>query len=401
MAEAYIFDALRTPRSKGENTGALYEVKPVSLLAATLDAVLKRNSISPEQIEDVIIGCATPVNDQGGHIAQAALLYAGWASAGKGIQINRYGASGLEAINLAAMKVRSGWGEIMLAGGVESMSRVPPGSDGGPLLYDPEVFSKAGQLPQGIAADLLASLEGLSRETLDSYALESCRRAAHAVKNGYFSSSIIPIYDRNGLLILAEDEGVGQLLTQESLAQLPPAYAALGQMGFDEMALRQHPWLEHIRHVHTQGNSGNRADGAALALVGSQTAGEALGLAPRARIRAVAAISNEPGLMLDSPAAAARKALQIAGMAPSDIGLWECNEVYAAVVLKFQRELDIDAATINVNGGAIALGHPLGATGAMLLGSLLDELERRDLNTGLIALSTGGGIGVATIIERV
>ena len=398
MAEAYLYDALRTPLGEAKPTGALYEVKPVSLLAAALAALAQRQDLPLKAIEDLIVGCATPVDDQGHHIAQAALQQSSWGNAEL---VNRGSASGLEAINLAAMKVRSGWADLVVAGGLESMSRVPLGSDGGPLRYDPEVLSKAAHLPQGITADLLATLAGFSREALDRYALQSWQRAAQAAANGNFSASIIPIYDRNGLLILGEDESLGQLPDPEGLAQLPPAFASVGQMGFDEIALRHFPWLERIEHEHSLGNIGQPADGAALMLVGSKTAGEALGLKPRARLRAAALAPAAQSLRLDGSAPAASQALRLAGMTSEDIELWECHEAYAAVVLHFQRELDIDDAALNVNGGAIALGYPMGAIGAVMLVNLLDELERRDLGTGLAAISASGGMGVATIIERV
>lgn len=400
MAEAYIFDALRTPRGKGNRNGLLYEVKPIGLLSTALAALLERNAIRPGEVEDAIIGCVTPIDDQGYNIAKAALLYAGWGTATTGMQINRYCASGLEAVNLAAMKVRSGWEQLVLAGGVESMSRVPVGSDGGPLMYDPEVMIKADFIPQGVAADLLATLEGFSREMLDAYALQSQQRANHAWDKGHFAPSIIPIYDRNGLLILDKDEHLYETTTPEGLAKLQPAFEALGKQGFEEIALQQYPTLERIHYRHTAGNSCRNVDGAALVLVGSKERGAALGLKPRAHIRAVATAGVNAVLMHTGAAHAARKALQMAGMEASDIDLWECNEAFAAVALHFQHDLGIDEAILNVNGGAIALGHPLGASGAILIGALLDEMERRDLATGLVALSTSGGMGVATVIER-
>ncbi|MCO6477212.1 MAG: acetyl-CoA C-acetyltransferase [Phaeodactylibacter sp.] len=401
MPEAYIYDALRTPRGRGKSRGALYEVKPVDLLAATLRALQERTAIAPEELDDAVVGCVTPIDDQGFNIARAALLHAGWGDAVSGIQVNRYCASGLEAVNLAAMKVRSGWESLVLAGGVESMSRIPIGSDGGPLMYDPELVNRVNSIPQGVSADLIATLEGFSREALDAYAYNSHQRAQQAWENGYFRHSIIPIYDRNGLLILDKDEHIRPDTTLEALSQLPPAFEALGRQGFDEMALHKYPTLERIHHLHTAGNSSGIVDGAALALVGSKEKGESLGLRPRARILSAATVSVDPTLMLSGPAPAARKALQQAGMNAKDIGLWECNEAFASVVLKFQREMKIADSKINVNGGAIAMGHPLGATGAMLLGTLLDEMERRDTDTGLVTLCVGGGMGVATVIERV
>lgn len=401
MPEAFIYDALRTPRGKGSSRGALYEVKPVELLSATLQALQSRHPVDPAQLDDAIIGCVTPIDDQGYNIAQAALLHNGWDTSGGSLQVNRYCASGLEAVNLAAMKIRSGWGNLLLAGGVESMSRIPMGTDGGALLFDPEVMAGAHYLPQGVAADLIATLEGFSREMLDAYAYQSQQRARHAVEAGYFSKSLVPIYDRNGLLILDRDEAVRPEVTMEKLSQLKPAFEHLGRMGFDDMALERYPVLESVRHSHTAGNSSGIVDGAALVLVGSEAAGKEAQLTARAKIRAAATVSVDPTLMLTGPAPAAEKALQLAGMTVKDIDLWECNEAFASVVLKFQRELKIPDGKLNVNGGAIAMGHPLGATGAMLLGALLDELERQDKQTGCVTLCAGGGMGIATIIERV
>jgi acetyl-CoA C-acetyltransferase len=401
MPEAFIYDALRTPRGKGSSSGALYEVKPVELLSATLQALQSRHPVDPTQLDDTIIGCVTPIDDQGYNIAQAALLHNGWDTSGGSLQINRYCASGLEAVNLAAMKIRSGWGNLLLAGGVESMSRIPMGTDGGALLFDPEVMAGAHYLPQGVAADLIATLEGFSREMLDEYAYQSQQRARHAVEAGYFSKSLVPIYDRNGLLILDRDEAVRPEVTMEKLSQLKPAFEHLGRMGFDDMALERYPVLESVHHAHTAGNSSGIVDGAALVLVGSEAAGNEAQLTARAKIRAAATVSVDPTLMLTGPAPAAEKALQLAGMTVQDIDLWECNEAFASVVLKFQRELKIPDGKLNVNGGAIAMGHPLGATGAMLLGALLDELERQDKQTGCVTLCAGGGMGIATIIERV
>lgn len=401
MTEAYIYDAVRTPRGRGRQSGALYEVKPVRLLEIVLTALATRTQLDTNVVDDAILGCVTPVDDQGFNIAKAALLYAGWGEAVSGMQINRYCASGLEAVNLAATKIRAGWADLVVAGGVESMSRVPIGSDGGPLLYDPEVIARVNYIPQGVSADLIATIEGFSRTTVDEYALLSQQRAAQALQNGYFNRSILPIYDQNGLLILDRDEHLRPDTTLEGLAQLPPAFAGAGLAGFNQMALRRYPAVEKIQHVHTAGNSSGIVDGAAALLLGSKEKGAALGLSPRARIVGIANVSTEPVIMLTGPAPAARKALQMAKMTAADIDLWECNEAFAAVPLKFQRELDLDIAKLNVNGGAIALGHPLGATGAMLLGTLLDELERRDLNVGLVTLCAGGGMGIATIIERV
>lgn len=401
MTEAYIYDALRTPRGKGKSTGALYEVKPIDLLATTLQALKKRNELDTKEIDDVLIGCVTPIDDQGYNIAKAGLLHAKWAESVGGMQLNRYCASGLEAVNLAATKVRSGWEGLIVAGGIESMSRVPIGSDGGALLYDPELINAVNFVPQGIAADLIATIEGFDREAVDQYALESHRRAIQAWENGYFEQAIIPIYDRNGLVLLEKDEHLRPDSDLDRLSTLPPSFAQLGALGFTEMAKHAFPTISQLNHVHTAGNSCGIVDGAALVLVGNKEKGQRLGLKPRAKIRAAANISVNPTLMLTGAAPAAMKALALAGMGVKDIDLWECNEAFASVVLKFQRDVGVSSDILNVNGGAIAMGHPLGATGAMLLGTLLDELERRDLHTGLVTLGVGGGMGVATIIERV
>lgn len=401
MKEAYIFDALRTPRGKGKSSGALYEVKPVQLVATALQALQQRNALLTADVEDLLLGCVTPVDDQGFNIAKTALLYANWSDLVGGVQLNRYCASGLEAVNQAAMKIRAGWAEVVVAGGVESMSRVPMGSDGGPLHFDPEVIEKTNYIPQGVSADLIATIEGFSRAEVDAFALQSQQRAATAWAQGYFDKSIIPMYDQNGLLILAKDEYIRPETTLESLEKLPPAFANVGAMGFDAMALKRYPEVEKVNHVHTAGNASGIVDGAALVLLASKEKGEANGWKPRARIVTIANVGTEPTIMLTGPTPAAQKALSAAGMAVEDIDLWECNEAFAAVPLKFQRDLEIDPEKLNVNGGAIAFGHPLGATGAMLLGTLLDELERRDLSTGLVTLCAGGGMGIATIIERV
>jgi acetyl-CoA C-acetyltransferase len=400
MAEAYIFDALRTPRSKGKSSGAFYELKPVDLLATAMKSLEQRLNLDPNHIDDTLIGCVTPVDDQGYNIAKAAVLHAGWKEV-SGMQLNRYCASGLEAVNLAAVKVKSGWENMVLAGGVESMSRVPMGSDGGALLYDPEIALGVKYVPQGISADLIATAEGLSREQLDAYAFESQQRAHRAQKNGYFDHSIIPIYDRNGLMMLDKDSYLRPETTMEALAALRPAFRQQGMQGFDQMALERYPQFERIDHLHTAGNASGIVDGASLVMIGNESAKDTLGVSPRARIRAAATVSVDPTIMLTGPAPAARKALKQAGMETKDIDLWECNEAFAAVVLRFLREMELDQDIVNVNGGAIAMGHPLGATGAMLLGTLLDELERRDLSTGLVTLCVGGGMGVATIIERI
>lgn len=401
MPEAYIYDALRTPRGKGKHSGALYEVKPVDLLSATLDALRERTGLNPAEVDDTFIGCVTPTDDQGYNIGQAALLQSGWGQSAGSLQLNRYCASGLEAVNLAAMKIRSGWGQLVVAGGVESMSRVPMGSDGGALMYDPALISGVPYLPQGVAADLIATLEGFTREMVDAYAYQSQQRAHHAIETGYFGRSVIPIYDQNGLLILEQDEHPRPGATFEDLAGLSPVFERPGQRGFDAMGLQRYPALERIQHVHTAGNSSGIVDGAGLVLVGSYRQGQSMGLKPRAKVVAAANVSVDPTIMLTGPAPAAQKALAQAGMQISDVDLWECNEAFAAVVLKFQQDMGLDESLVNVNGGAIAMGHPLGATGAMLLGTLIDELERQDKSVGCVTLCVGGGMGVATIVERV
>ncbi|MEL7421441.1 MAG: acetyl-CoA C-acetyltransferase [Bacteroidota bacterium] len=401
MNEVFIYDALRTPRGKGKPSGALYEVKPVHLLEVALRALQKRNGFTAADIDDLIIGCVTPIGDQGFNIARTALLEAGLSEANGGMQINRYCTSGLEAVNLAAAKIAAGWEGLSIAGGTESMSRVPMGSDGGALLNDPGVFMTQNYLPQGVAADLIASIEGFSREELDSYALHSQERAHNAQQEGYFAPSLVPICDASGLTILKEDELIRKGSSLEKMATLKPSFARLGEQGFAGMALHRYPEVEQVQHLHTAANSCAMADGAALVLLGNAEAGERLGLKPRGRIINCATASVDPTIMLTGPVAATKRALKNSGRKVADIDLWECNEAFAAVALKFQKDLELDEDKLNVNGGAIALGHPLGATGAMLLGTVLDELERQDLKTGLVTLCAGAGLAVATIIERV
>jgi len=400
--QAYLFDAIRTPRGRGKASGSLHPVRPLDLLKTLFDELRERHDLDTSQVDDVLLGCVTPVKEQGGNIARTAPLYAGWDLDLPGAQLNRFCASGLEAVNLAAMKVRSGWEELVVAGGVESMSRVPMGSDGGAMWDDYEVMGRLDIVPQGISADLIASLEGFTRADVDGFALLSQQRAAAAQANGYFRS-IIPVRDAAGNILLDRDEHLRPDATLEGLAALKPAFEALGGMGFDAVALKKYPQLERINHVHTAGNSSGIVDGAALVLVGSREKGEALGLRPRARIVSAALLGDEPTIMLTAPAPASKRALAKAGMAVGDIDLFEINEAFASVVLKFIREMGLPDGPerVNVNGGAIALGHPLGATGAMILGTALDELERRDLSTALITLCAGGGMGIATIIERV
>lgn len=403
MTDAFVYEALRTPRGKGKPTGALYGVKPISLVTGLIEELRRRHpTLDPARVDDLVLGVVTPIGDQGGDIARAAGLAARLPYTVAGMQINRFCASGLEAVNLGAMKVRSGWEDLVLTGGVESMSRVPMGSDGGPLAMDPETAYAAGIVPQGISADLIATLEGFTREDVDSYAVESQHRAAKAWSNGYFSRSVVPVRDRTGTVVLERDEHLRPDTTMAGLAALPPSFAELGeQAGFDAVALQRYHWLERIEHVHHAGNSSGIVDGAALVLVGSERAGQELGLTPRARIVAGAVTGEEPTIMLTGPAPATRKALARAGLTMDQIDLVEVNEAFAAVVLRFMREMDVPHEKVNVNGGAIAMGHPLGATGAMILGTLIDELERRELRYGLATLCVGGGMGIATIIERV
>ena len=402
MPEAYIFDAIRTPRGKGKASGSLYEVTPIDLVASLMKELEQRHDLDTSQVDDVILGCVTPIGDQGADIARTAALYADWDVDVPGMQINRFCASGLETINMAAMKVRSGWEDLVVAGGVESMSRVPMGSDGGAWITDPKVNLKTNFVPQGVSADLIATIEGFSREDVDRFALQSQQRAAFARENGRFHKSIVPVKDMNGLTILDHDELVRPDTTMAGLGSLNPAFKMMGEMGFDAVAMQRYPEVEQINHVHTAGNSSGIVDGAALVLVGSKEKGAAMGLKPRAKVKAAALVGTEPTIMLVGPGPASQKALKQAGMDVADIDLFEVNEAFAAVVMRFMRDMGIEGSeNINVNGGAIAMGHPLGATGAMLLGTVLDELERLDLTTALITLCVGGGMGIATIIERV
>lgn len=401
MFDAYLYDHVRTPRGKGKKDGGLHQASPVWLLRTLLQSLQQRLRLDTGRVDDVVLGCVTPLGEQGADIARTAVLDAGWAQTVAGLTQSRFCASGLESVNLAAAKVASGFEQLVVAGGVESMSRWPMGSDGGAWFMDPRVNQALGFIPQGISADLIATLEGFSRADVDAYASESHRRAAAAREQGFFARSVVPVHDIAGLLLLAEDETIRPATTPETLARLEPSFAMMGGMGFDATALRKYTTLERIDHVHHAGNSSGIVDGAALLLVGSQAGGAAAGLKPRARIRAVAVTGSEPTIMLTGPTPACRKALKQAGMAASDIDLWEINEAFAVVPMKTARDLGLSLDKVNVNGGAIALGHPLGATGAIILGTLLDELERRDLRTGCASLCVGGGMGIATIIERV
>ncbi|MFY9489505.1 MAG: acetyl-CoA C-acetyltransferase [Mycobacterium sp.] len=400
--EAFIYEAIRTPRGKGKN-GALTEVKPLNLVTGLIDELRSRHpNLDENMVSDVILGCVSPVGDQGGDIARTAVIAAGMPDTVGGFQLNRFCASGLEAVNTAAQKVRSGWDDLVYAGGVESMSRVPMGSDGGAMMSDPATNYDAFIVPQGIGADLIATLEGFDRDTVDAYAVQSQERAAAAWSGGYFAKSVVPVRDQNGLLILDHDEHMRPGTTMESLGKLKPAFEGLAAMaGFDDVAMQKYHWIEKINHVHTGGNSSGIVDGAALVVVGNEKAGKANGLTPRARIVATATSGADPTIMLVGPTPAALKALDRAGLKPEDIDLWELNEAFASVVLKFQKDLNIPSEKLNVNGGAIAMGHPLGATGAMITGTMVDELERRGAKRALITLCIGGGMGVATIIERV
>jgi acetyl-CoA C-acetyltransferase len=401
MSEAYIYDCVRTPRGKGKKNGTLHEVSPTDLLAQMLIALKERNNLDTSLVEDVIIGCVTPVGDQGGNIAKTAAMMANYANEVPGFQLNRFCASGLEAVNLAAMKVRSGWQDLVIAGGVESMSRVPMGMDGGAWVLDMKVNAHTDFVPQGISADLIATLEGFTREDCDKYALRSQQMAGIAKAEGRFKKSIVPIKDINGLDILTEDEYNRTDTTLEGLSSLNPAFTMMGEMGFDAVALQKYTQLEKINHVHTPGNSSGIVDGAALVLIGSKAIGEKLGLKPRAVIKSVAVISTEPTIMLTGPGPASLLALKKAGMNIGDIDLVEMNEAFSSAVLRLQRDINVPFEKLNVNGGAIALGHPLGATGAMILGTLVDELERTNKSTGLATLCVGGGMGIATVVELV
>ena len=400
MTQALIFDALRTPRGKGKADGALHSVKPVNLVAGLLTALQQRTALDTSQVDDVVLGCVTPIGDQGSDIAKTAVQVADWDVSVAGVQINRFCASGLEAVNLGAMKVRSGFEDLVVVGGVESMSRVPMGSDGGAWALDPQTNLHSHFTPQGVGADLIATLEGFSRHDVDAYALHSQQKAARARADGSFNKSLVPVQDQNGIILLDHDEFIRAESTLEGLSKLKPSFEMIGQMGFDATALRVYSHVERINHVHTPGNSSGIVDGAALMLIGSEAKGRALGLQPRARIVATAVTSTDPTIMLTGPAPATRKALAKAGLRVEDIDLFEVNEAFASVVLKFIKDMAVDPDKVNVNGGSIAMGHPLGATGCAILGTLLDELEARHLRYGLATLCVGGGMGIATIIER-
>jgi acetyl-CoA C-acetyltransferase len=401
VTEAYIYDALRTPRGRGKATGSLHATKPVSLVVGLIDELRKRNpSLDPDRIEDVVLGCVTPVGDQGADIAKTAAIAAGLPDHVGGVQLNRFCASGLEAVNQASQRVRSGWEDLIVAGGVESMSRVPMGSDGGAWAMDPETNYDTSFIPQGIGADLIATVEEFSRDDVDAYAARSQERAATAQAEGRFAGSVVTVKDLNDNVVLDNDEFIRPGTTVETLGKLKPSFAAMGEMGgFDAVALQKYHWIEKINHVHTPGNSSGIVDGASLLAIGNQAVGDELGLTPRARILATAVSGADPTIMLTGPAPASKKALAKAGIGVEDLDLVEINEAFAAVVLRFVRDMGLDLEKVNVNGGAIAMGHPLGATGGMLLGTLVDELHRTGGKYGLATLCVGGGMGIATVVE--
>jgi len=400
VTEAFVFDAIRTPRGRGKASGSLYEVKPITLLTGVLKELQKRHDLDTSQVDDVVMGCVTPVGEQGSCIAKTAALAAGWDFRASGVQLNRFCASGLEAVNMAAQKVRSGWEDLVVAGGVESMSRVPMGTDGAPWACDPETAFDTAFIPQGICADLIATLEGFSREQVDEFALRSQQRAGAARDSGRFKRSLVPVQDATGVVILDHDEFIRPQTTLQGLAALKTSFDKLGELGYDAVAIQRYPQVERIKHVHTPGNSSGIVDGAAAVLIGSEEKGKQFGLTPRARIVSVALSGADPTIMLTGPMPAARKALAKAKMQIEQIDLFEINEAFAVVPMKFMKEMHVAEEIVNVNGGSIAMGHPLGATGAMLLGTLIDELERRKLRFGLATLCVGGGMGIATIVER-
>ena len=398
---AYIFDAVRTPRSKGKSDGSLHTVKPIDLGAGLLREIQSRHDLDTSYVDDVVFGCVTPVGEQGSDVAKMIVQNADWDESVAGVQLDRFCASGLEAVNTAAARIASGWEDLIVAGGVECMSRVKMGSNGGAMGGDPEFAMKTGFVPQGIGADLIATLDGYSRTDVDNYALESQRRATFARDNGYFDKSVVPVTDRNGLTILEKDDFIKPNSTLEGLGKLKASFEMMGQFGFDDVALRKYTSVEKINHVHTPGNSSGIVDGSSAVLIGSEKAGKDLGLTPRGRIVATAVLATDPIIMLTGPGPAAKKCLQKAGLKASDIDLWEINEAFASVAMRYMKDLGVDHEITNVNGGAIAMGHPLGATGAMLVSTMLDELERRNAKRAMLSLCVGGGMGISTIIERV
>lgn len=401
IPEAYIFDAIRTPRGKGKPSGALHEAKPISLVVGLLQALETRNQFATEDVDDIVLGCVTPIEEQGADIAKTAALAAGWHDNVGGVTLNRFCASGLESINMAAMKIRSGWEQLVVAGGIESMSRVRMGSDGGAWMLDPETNMNTGFVPQGLGADMIATIDGYDRTALDNFAQRSHQLAGEAWLRQAFAKSIVPVRDRNGLLILDHDETIRPSCSVSDLAKLDPVFAGLGKRGFDRILCQRYPQIERVQHQHTAGNASGIVDGAALVLLGNKAMADKYSIKPRAKVIATAVVGTDPTIMLTGPAPAAKKALKIAGLSCEDIDLFEVNEAFSAVVLRFMSELNVPLEKVNVNGGSIAMGHPLGATGAMLMGTLLDELEARDLQRGMVTLCVGGGMGIATIIERV
>ena len=398
---AYIYDSIRTPRGKGKKDGSLYQATPIWLVRSLLKELQQRYNLDTSLVDDIVLGCVTPVGEQGSDIARIAAIDAGWDQSVAGVTLSRYCASGLESINLAAAKVMSGMEDMVVAGGVESMSRVPMGSDGGAWYMDPRVNTATSFVPQGVGADTIATLKGFSRTDVDKFAVESHRRAAYAWEQGYYDNSVVPVKDLNGLLLLDKDETIRPNTNVETLAGLTPSFIMPGKMGFDSVILDKYTTIENVNHVHHAGNSSGIVDGAAIALIGSAAAGQKAGLKPRAKVTMAAVIGSEPAIMLTGPTPACKKALAKAGMTAADIDLWEINEAFAAVPLNTANDFGLPLDIVNVNGGAIAMGHPLGATGAMLLTTVLDELTRRDLKTAMITLCVGGGMGIATIIERV
>lgn len=398
---AFIYDAVRTPRSKGKKDGTLHEVKPIDLGAGLFRALQARNDLDTSYVDDVIMGCVSPVGEQGSDIAKMIVQNADWDESVAGVQLNRFCASGLEAVNSAAAKVASGWDNLIVAGGIECMSRVPMGSDGGAMTSDAAFSVKSGFVPQGIGADTIATIDGYSREDVDSYALESQKRAANARDNGWFDSAVVPVKDKNGVIILQRDDFIKPDSTMAGLGGLRASFEEMGKYGFDDIMLKKYNTLERVNHVHTPGNSSGIVDGASAVLIGSEQAGKDLNMKPRAKVRATAILSSDPIIMLAGPGPSAIKALKTAGMTKDDIDLWEINEAFASVAMRYMRDLDIGHDITNVVGGSIAMGHPLGATGGCIIGSMLNELERRDLQTGMLSLCVGGGMGISCIIERV
>ena len=402
MTTAYIYDAVRTPRSRGKmGVGTLSEVKPLNLLAGLLKGLQQRHDLDTSLVDDVLMGCVTPMSEQGSDIARCAVMHAGWDESVPGVQLDRFCASGLEAVNSAAAKVASGMESLVVAGGVEAMSRVTMGSNGGPFLTDPEFIADNLSVPQGIGADLIATLDGYSREQVDAFAMQSQQRAAHAQSQGWFDGSVLPVTDRNGMSILKRDDFIKANTSMETLGSLRASFVQMGAAGFDDMAKRKYPQVMNINHVHTAGNSSGIVDGASAVLIGNKAVGEAMGIQPRGRIVATAVLATDPVIMLTGPGPAAKKCLQKAGLTVADVDIWEINEAFASVALRYMRDLGIDASITNVNGGAIAMGHPLGATGGCLVSVVLDELERRDAKRAMISLCVGGGMGISTLIERV